>query len=633
MMCDDAGCDAASSHDGASPSDDGEVEEPEPDSAPPDEHDAGAQPETDAGNSSPGADAGSDAGDLPVDHDAGGSDAGSNPAQDAGSDAQVSSDAGSSNDAGVSTDSGVTGDSGVTTDSGSGSTFVPVRFSASDHGASALFSSDHWSVENRGEDRGNARSDSAIAPGAGVFYFEAERKIDTVGYYGVGIATAGASLTGEMGTTADSIGMFTSGDFADSTATCTGSPGFQDPSDKHFYGYVVDYRGASPRILYLLDDGAGGVEIRRTCATTITAPVFIFYSGARWEVGYQIRINTGSDTVNLPFHFSDSQVKAALNAASETALANAVVFGFGKTRALPLSADPLLSPPGNRTVAPGSSVTLTGSASDAEDGNLTSSIRWTDISSQHHAQVTGSGGSFTFTATLGRHPILMSVTDSVGRTTEVTVMVDAGGTPASAGTVKLVYDALSGADTTISSDGLSVDVHASTKNGVRANQAIYGQYWYFEARRNGSAQNEGVGLVIPDGSLDPYDFVNVPWSMSINLTGSVWYNLNSIPGWAPPTPSASAASTYGFAVDYRGQHPLVHIIIGGVYDRTLEMKDVWGPLHPMAYGNPFYLSPDVDPGDDITLNFGASAFAFNPATILGPTRASGLLLGWGVHAH
>lgn len=56
--------------------------------------------------------------------------------------------------------------------------FQPVRWSATDHGAQVFLSPDRLSVENRGEDRGGVRSDRAVQPRSGVFYFEAERLID-----------------------------------------------------------------------------------------------------------------------------------------------------------------------------------------------------------------------------------------------------------------------------------------------------------------------------------------------------------------------------------------------------------------------------------------------------------------------
>jgi hypothetical protein len=643
-MCGEAGCD--SGDDAVVREDDGAVSpEPSPDSG--DEtpvSDTGTAGDRDAGASEQDASSDtSDAGSEPA-VDAGNSDAQvSDAAADAGTtalDAGTGSDASSQLDAGASADANAPLDANTSSDAGStldantqsdaGPPFVPVRFSASDHGASALLSEDRLSVENRGELWGNARSDAVIAPGSGVFYFEAQRVIESLGGYGVGIATAAASLNDEVYASAAYKGLSTDGSFTGGPATCTGALGFQDAENKFYYGFVVDYRGSTARLHYVLDDGAGGVEVTRSCTTTLSGPIYILYTGARWEVGFQMRINTGADTTNHPFHFSAAQVRAALNAVSESGAANALVLGFARTRALPLSASPVLSvtPAADFSVTAGVSVMLTATASDAEEGNLTSSIRWRDLSTQHHAPLTGTGGSFSFTAGLGRHPIFVSVRDSVGRTVTRTVIVNATGSLPRANPARMVVDDLSDPSTTlIAPDGLRVDVRATAKKGVRCNQGIYGQYWYFEATRNGPAVNEGVGLMIREGSLDPYDFVNVPWSMSINLLGSSWYNLNWFAEWD------SANTRYGFAVDYRGIHPIVHIIIGGQYHRTLRMKDVWTPLYPIVYGNPSYSPPSADPGYDITVNFGASAFQFgNPAAILqgAGIDTSGLVLGWGL---
>jgi hypothetical protein len=625
-LCADAAAHCDAGHDAQFVEDDGS-EPPDHDvpDAGGDQPDAAMMAGLEAGA---GSDAGAVDGDgsVHVDSDAQLSDAGNTTGSDASTDsaAAASTDAGSTGDAGSNGDAATTNDSGTSNDAGGGATFVPVRFSATDHGASAYLSPDRLSVENRGEDMGNVRSDSAIAPGAGVFYFEAHREIDTVGFYGVGIATAAADLTRDLGFSGASLGIDTHGDFMDGALTCTGSPGYGDAAHKFYYGVVVDYRGANPRVHYVLDDGAGGVEVRHSCSTAITAPVFIMYSGARWEVGYQISINTGADTTNHPFNFSATQIKNALNAAGESAAANALVLGYGKTRSLPLSQDPVLTFPADRSVTTGTSVTLTGSATDAEDGSLTANITWIDISSQHHDPLTGTGGSFTFTPGIGRHPVVMSVSDSVGRKVSHTVTVTATGTVRQPDPVRMVVDDLSDPFTTlISSDGLSVNTQATTKKGVRCNQGIFGEYWYFEAHRNGAPANEGVGLMIREGSLNPYDFVNVPWSMSINLSGNTWYNLNSVADWTPSN------NHYGFAVDYRDLHPIVHVIIGGQWHHTVVMKDVWTPVYPIVYGNPSYDLPNVDPGYDITVDF-VAPFTFNPITILQNQGidVNGLQLGW-----
>jgi hypothetical protein len=174
----------------------------------------------------------------------------------------------------------------------------------------------------------------------------------------------------------------------------------------------------------------------------------------------------------------------------------------------------------------------------------------------------------------------------------------------------------------LSSDGLSARFTGNGKFGVRANQGIYGQFWYFEAHRVHGPENHGVGLVIGDGALNPYHFEEPPWSCSINLSGSTWRNLVSQTDW---NALAFTVADYGFAVDYRGVHPVVYIFIGGQLHDTLTLDDVWVPIYPMVYGNP---RNEASTEMDVTVNFGATPFKFDPRPLLGAS-ASGLELRWG----
>jgi hypothetical protein len=133
----------------------------------------------------------------------------------------------------------------------------------------------------------------------------------------------------------------------------------------------------------------------------------------------------------------------------------------------------------------------------------------------------------------------------------------------------------------------------------------------------------GMGLIVKDGSLDPYDFKNVPWSMSINVQQGIWVNLIGAGDWKHD----DADVDYGFAVDYRGQHPIVYILIKNQLQATLTLKDVWVPVYPMVYGN-----PEAPPGlMDMTVNFGASPFRINAKAVLtaAGVDVSGLKVGWG----
>ncbi len=87
----------------------------------------------------------------------------------------------------------------------------------------------------------------------------------------------------------------------------------------------------------------------------------------------------------------------------------------------------ITGPANGTTVIEGSSLTFTGTASDTEDGSLTSSISW----SSSISGALGTGGSVAATLAVGTHTITASVTDSGGLSDSdsisVTVNPDPGG--------------------------------------------------------------------------------------------------------------------------------------------------------------------------------------------------------------
>ena len=90
------------------------------------------------------------------------------------------------------------------------------------------------------------------------------------------------------------------------------------------------------------------------------------------------------------------------------------------------------TPSNNASFADGTYVSFSGSASDSQDGNLTSSVQWTD-----NGGWIGQGGSFSQLLAVGSHTIVARVTDSGGlpssRTITVTVSSSTSGTTTSPG--------------------------------------------------------------------------------------------------------------------------------------------------------------------------------------------------------
>ncbi len=85
----------------------------------------------------------------------------------------------------------------------------------------------------------------------------------------------------------------------------------------------------------------------------------------------------------------------------------------------------ITAPPAGTTVLPGASVTLQGTATDAEDGTLTAQLAW----SSSIQGALGTGGSVTFTASPGQHTLMAAVTDSSGRRSERTLLLNVGSPP------------------------------------------------------------------------------------------------------------------------------------------------------------------------------------------------------------
>ena len=475
-------------------------------------------------------------------------------------------------------------------------------------------------------DFGGVRSDVSIPPGAGVFYFEGHRTTDELGPYGVGVCSALHDLNGaSVGTSDQAFGVTATGgiDYANAFQ------GLFDAEETEYYGMVVDYRGANPVVHAIVRDFDWNVlairpRIARTLTmSAVTTPVFILAAGLRTVVGPEIEINPGNDTTTFPFHYDPD---ALLRAAGFGDTADELIMGWGSTYAGPPDAAPVLTVSADQAVGSGAMVTVTASALDAEDGDLSAEIEWELLSSPYYdARVAGSGTSFTFTASgVGVHPARARVVDSAGQVTEQVVRVSVTTPLPSFTTVQLVHDPLTGAGVVLDATATQVRWTGLGKMGIRANQGCYGCFAYFEFSRAHAPENMGGGLVTGPGNLNPFGWSDVPQSVAINVLGGSWRNL--IPKASFPGP-ATGFDTYGVVVDYRAEHPTVYVIVDDVLHYEVVLDDVWTEVYPMLYGNPL----DTAPGSyDETINFGASPFVYDPVTILDAhgIDTTGLSLGW-----
>lgn len=494
------------------------------------------------------------------------------------------------------------------------SSFTGTYLSETDLATDILLGGDRLSLEVKSLDVRGVRSTRSVSPGEGVFYFEASIP-ETFGLMTVGVATAAASLGERAGENAQSFGLDTGGQLYFGGMYLAGFD-----SSNLTYGFVLDYREATPTVHVIMLAGGEPTVVRSQTLTGITEPLFLYAAGMRRTPGTQLRVNTGNDTENFPFTYDPVEVltDASLDIADD------VVLGFGGSRALPPQAAPTLSAPSGLSVAAGTPVMLTATAADAEDGSLTPFILWEDLATGYDVdRVTGTGGTFLFTPTaLGIHPVRLTVVDSGGRTATTTIDVVATGALPSFTNVQITQDARSGAGITVSPEGYAVHYGIDAKNGIRVNQAIYGAFWYFEAERLVPVTDQGVGLVVGAGDLDPYRFNVTPPSCSLNVVGATWRNLIFHRGLV------TTATHYGFAVDYRARYPIVYVIVDAVVIDEIHMRDATVPVHPMLYGNETHQAGPYD----MALNLGQAPFHYDARAALtayGVSDASELVLCWG----
>lgn len=126
------------------------------------------------------------------------------------------------------------------------------------------------------------------------------------------------------------------------------------------------------------------------------------------------RIHTTGDTLANSGGTANHAVKfAKLGVAFLGELAKGTIAGGANT-----APTVTITAPGNGATV-GTTVTLTGAANDNQDGNLSSSIRW----SSNVAGNLGTGTSVSATLALGAHTLTAAVTDSGGLTTSTSVNV------------------------------------------------------------------------------------------------------------------------------------------------------------------------------------------------------------------
>jgi len=157
------------------------------------------------------------------------------------------------------------------------------------------------------------------------------------------------------------------------------------------------------------------------------------------------------------FNWTDDSgdgIKEPLLDGSNTGIFNPVLFpGSGGGGGNTTPEVTISSPANGASFSSGTSISFAGTASDVEDGDLTSSLTWV---SSRDGQI-GTGGSFSAVLSDGTHTITASVTDSGDLTgsASITVVV----VPASGGTITLA--SLTGSSATVNKNFWKATVTAT----------------------------------------------------------------------------------------------------------------------------------------------------------------------------
>jgi hypothetical protein len=233
---------------------------------------------------------------------------------------------------------------------------------------------------------------------------------------GVAGATMEPSMPGYCDTTQLTL---ESDDISGIQSLYPGSPTSQAPAAPS--GLAVSINSASPSssLVVSWSDNANNEDGFRIERST---------DGANFSAVVQLGTNarTYADSGLIPGSVYFYRV-SAFNNSGNSGYSN---VGSAQTQLASTNSAPTVSigsPSNNSSYGYGASVSFAGSATDTQDGNLTSSVKWT---SSIDGQI-GTGGSFSRTLSSGTHTITASVTDSGGQFafSQVTVTVVAAAQP------------------------------------------------------------------------------------------------------------------------------------------------------------------------------------------------------------
>lgn len=273
---------------------------------------------------------------------------------------------------------------------------VQTRLSDTDIGPGVSLSSDRLGAifSVAGSHRG-VRSDIAVNPGSGFYYYEGHREVPR-GNYGFGVATSATSLESFGGRTDQSLGVNAAGYIYYSNAALVSNDAVIRASET--YGIAVDYRGATPVVHVIL---AGNLFLTQELSS-VSDPLHVLVYGQRATAGVQQTINTGSDLVNSPFSYD---ARSILMAASVSGAESLELSWGGVVPQTEITISGLDSADTNTTVS------LTATAQSASGADISGSTLWLDQTTG----ATGSGTQFDVNGSVaGDHIVTATVLDEQG---------------------------------------------------------------------------------------------------------------------------------------------------------------------------------------------------------------------------
>jgi subtilisin family serine protease len=218
----------------------------------------------------------------------------------------------------------------------------------------------------------------------------------------------------------------------------------------------------------------------------------------------------------------------------------------------------ILAPANNASVVSGTAISFSGTASDTQDGNLSSKIVWTSSLS---GQI-GTGASFSTSLAAGTHTITASITDSGGLTTTsaITVVVTNPNTPPTLSILAPVNNTSVVSGTAISFSGTASD----TQDGNLSSKIV----WTSSLRGQiGTGASFSTSLVAGTHTIT----ASVTDSGGLTTTSAITVvvtNPNTPPTLSILAPANNASVVSGTAISFSGT-------ASDTQDGNLSSKIVW----------------------------------------------------------